>query len=631
LIRFEPFRLSVSRRVHDRRLQSRLQIGSSLALGIGLLVSASIFFGLFDSPQPSQADLLYQPRSPSGQVVIVAIDDASLQRIGPWPWTRTTIANLIENINAVQPRVVALDLLLSNSADDDPTLAQALSASPRTVLAVAGVSTGPPPTRPNAFPQFEARLLPSVLLPSPTSALGHVMISPDSDGVTRRIAAAIDASDQRYPALGIAAVELSQNRLLARDIENDRVAFGDAFLPVDRQGQIRLSFYAWGAGQVISAADVLQHRADLSRLNDRIVLLGAVGSSAADSFRTPVSPKDRPSFSVEIQADVIETILGNHFLVEQDRLTQVMVILLLALLAGATLPNVRLGPSIGLTLLYLAMYLSYAFQKFDDGILVQPIYPVLALLLTALAVMLFRYFSEERQRAMLQQLFLRYVPPEVVERVLSTVEDGSFRLHGERKEVSLLYVDMRELGVLAESLSAEASINVLNQYVSLVVGAIFRHGGLLTKHTGDTIIAVWNLPFDQLDHACRAVRAAIDVKHEVDAIRMSQPKGMAIQVGIGVGTGSVVAGRIGASARTEYTILGEVLVMAERMAMKMDRGVFVDYLTRDQIGDQFETREVNPVRLRRKTDPVLVWEISEPLVLEEETPAPPQNQEPIAN
>lgn len=616
----ERIRSGISGRVHDERVQSRLQIGSSLALGIGLLVSASIFFGLFDSPQPSFSDLVYQPRAPGPTVSIVAIDDRSLAAIGPWPWPRASLARLVDALARYHPTVIAVDLLLPEAASDDQALSQAFGSAAHVVLPIEGVqATSSTPTHP--FLRFGSALKPDPLLLTSNSTLGHNMIRPDSDGVVRRVAVAIDAAGTRYPALGIAAIEAAQSRSLGSAVENGQISFGSTSLPVDPLGRMHLNFFDWNADHVFSAIDVIQGHANAGALQGRIVLIGAMGPSAPQAFQLPLSLGNRSASEVEIQADLIESIVSNRMLVEQDRLSQVLVIFLIALLAGATLPHVRLMTTVGLTLLYLAMYLSYTIRKFDEGVIVQPLYPVLALILTTVSVMVYRYFSEERQRSRLQQLFRRYVAPEAIDQVMDNVENGSLHMHGSRRNVSVLYVDMRELGVLAESLTPEVAVDVLNQYVTLVVGAVFRQGGTLSKHTGDTIVAVWNVPLRQADHAQRAVRAALEVKHEVEARRRSQAKGMSIQVGIGVGTGSAVAGRIGASARSEYTILGEVLVMAERMAMKMDRGVFVDLATREEIAGEFDTREVNPVRLRRKTDPALVWEISEPIDLSEETAA----------
>jgi class 3 adenylate cyclase len=307
--------------------------------------------------------------------------------------------------------------------------------------------------------------------------------------------------------------------------------------------------------------------------------------------------------------------------VQQDRLIQILVIFLMALLAGATIPHVRLLTAIGLTLIFFVMYLSYEFRNFDQGILVQPVYPMLALILTSAGTMAFRYFFEERQRAVLGRLFGRQVSPDVLDQIVRTLDDGSLPLRGVRRRATVLYADLREFSALAEPLEPEVTVKLLEEYVTMIVNTVFRFGGSVTMHSGDTVVAVWNLPLDQNDHARRAASAALEIQAQAIALSKVRPEAMEIHIGIGIGTGSVVAGHIGASTRGQYTILGEVVGMAERMAMKPDRGIFVNAEARDMIGDDFDTQEVNPVRLRRQTDPILVWEVHPPMQIEEETEA----------
>lgn len=318
--------------------------------------------------------------------------------------------------------------------------------------------------------------------------------------------------------------------------------------------------------------------------------------------------------------------LGDHMIAE-SRLMQLLVIFLVALLAGATLPHVHWISAIALTLLYFVMYLSFAFRRFDEGILVQPLYPALALCLTAAGTILYRYLFEERPRALLERLFRRHVSPESVGQVLDTLQTGSKQLIGIRRQASVLYVDLREFSEPAESLAPEATIQLLNDYVTLIVGAIFRHAGLVTMHSSDTIIAVWNLPLDQVDHARRAVCAALDIQQGAKEMRKNRPKEKQVQLGVGIATGKVTAGNVGASTRSEYTILGDVVGTAERMAMKPDRGIHIDAPTRDLIGGEFDTREVNPIRLRRRIDAIAVWKVYSPDEFEEEAPREEERQE----
>jgi len=303
-------------------------------------------------------------------------------------------------------------------------------------------------------------------------------------------------------------------------------------------------------------------------------------------------------------------------LVTQDLLTEIVILFLVALMVGATAPHLPSVPATAFTLLYAAMYLSYAYQKLSEQILTRPLYPLLALFLTLFFTRLFRYFSVERRRLFISRLFRHSVSPEAVDRVTTVFDTNRLPLHGAHRRVSVMYVDLRDLRLLTETHTAEEVIELLNRFVGHIIATVFQHEGFITKQVGDTTLAAWNLVLEQPDHALRAARAAMEIKRAVRELAHSLQTENRIEIGIGVATGSVVAGRIASASPAEFTIIGEVITLAERMAMKTDRGVFVDPITRGMIEHEFDTREVNPIRLRRKTDPHQVWEIIEPEQIE---------------
>ena len=599
-------RASGGRLLHDRRVYLRLQFGSALGLGIGLLIAAAIISGILGVAPARLSDFLYQPPPPTGQVIIVAIDDASLKEIGAWPWSRATIAALVNTITPAQPRVIGLDLILPESASDDAALAAALQRAPVVIQPVVGVEATRYPPGDSTLPRFDFVLDPAPALQTSTTRLGHAMITPDADGVVRHIQIAIESTGRRYLAFGVAALEASQNRAL----DTPR-------LPVDAAGRMNINFVSPSAQRVISAGDLLRGRADWGALRDKIILIGTQNSTMPEHFVTPLAP-NRRAYAVEIQANVIETILGDHFVVQQDRLTEIVMVFLLAILAGATLPHFRLLTAFALTIIYFLLYLGYAFQMFNDGILVQPLYPILALFCAFIGATTFRYFSQERRRASITHLFRRYVGPEAIDRVTTDFDDGTLPLGGAQRVVSVMYVDLRDLTRLAVPLTPAALFDLLNQHAALIVAIIFRHNGAVTKHTGEEIMATWNLLLDQPDHARHAMRAALEIKHEIVQLNQKQPKESAVTVGIAITTGDVIAGRIGSAAHADYTIIGEIISVAERLAVKPERGVYIDAATFAQIGDEFQTREIKPIKLRRETDPHQVWQVFLPMELEEE-------------
>ncbi|MBI4788175.1 MAG: CHASE2 domain-containing protein [Chloroflexi bacterium] len=615
----------IARLARDRRVQNRLQVGSALALGVGLLLSATLLTGIFNPFQARFSDLLYRPRPPSGQVVLVEIDSQSIAELGPWPWPRLTFANLINTLAAAEPRVVALETILAEPSADDPMLAQALARIPRVIQPVVGVDAARLAPNSNAVPRFNAALVSSPALRTLDTEFGHTWITADEDGIVRRIPAAIEISGRRYLALGIAA--LAPSRTPGPDLKDGHIAISNTRVPIDNQGRLFLKFTDPRARETVSGSDLVLGRIKPARLRDKIVLIGLADPALREMFETPLTVGERGTYPVEIQADLIETLLDNRGLVEQDRLNQITMIFLMALLAGATLPHVRFLSAAALTILYFLAYLGYAFAKFGDGVLVQPLYPALAMFLTFVCAMIFRYFAEDRERDVIERLFRRYVAPETLAQVLAVFDRGHLVLGGTRREVTLLYVDLRELATLTEIVPAEALVKLLNQHVAQIESVIFQSAGFIAKQTGDTILAVWNLPLAQSDHAHCAVHAALEIKQEIVKIQAEHPKELELRVGMGLATGAAIAGHIRTRHCVEYVIIGQVVAVAERLAMNYDRAILIDAATLKQIGDDLPTQQAKPMRLRGATEAIPVWQVSEPMQLEPITGIKPATME----
>ncbi|MCI0477550.1 MAG: adenylate/guanylate cyclase domain-containing protein [Anaerolineales bacterium] len=592
-----------------------MQFGSALGLGIGLFFAVVIISDLLGAAPARLSDLLYQAPPASRQVILIVIDDASLKEIGPLPWSRATLAALVDAITAASPRVLGLDLILPDPSRDDDTLARALERAPQVIQPVVGVEATRYPLMKNAFPRFDFVLAPAPALRTGNTRLANAMIVPDSDGIVRHIPLAIESADTQYATFGIAALAAFQKRAPEIRLENRTAVWNTQRLPVDAQGQMKIIFASPATQPVISAAAVLRGRADLTALRDKIVLIGVMSSAMPQHFTTPVS-SNRRFCSVELHANVIETLLRDRLLLQQDRLTEIVMIFLVAILAGATLPHFRLLSAFALTIIYFLLYLGYAFAQFNFGVIVQPLYPLIALLLVFIGAMTFRYFSQERRRATLTRLFRRYVAPEAVDQVTRDFDQGALPLGGVRRQVSVLCVDLRDLTHFAASLSPEALFRLLNQIATLIVAIIFRHNGTITKHTGAEIMATWNLLLEQPDHARQAMYAALEIKDELAKSDQKQIAGL--KMGIGITTGEVIAGRLGSAAHAEYTIIGEIISIAERLAVKPERGIFIDAATYARIGEEFQTREVKPLKLRRETDLHHIWQIVLPSESKEE-------------
>jgi len=593
--------------LQDRRLYLRLQLGSALGLGVGLVLAALLISDVFTAPSTRLSDVIYQTPVATRHVVIVAIDDASVQAIGPLPWSRATLAVLIDAIARASPRVIALDVILPEPSQDDVLLARALEGAPRVIQPVIGVEAT---LATAAFPRFDFVLTPAPLLRTSNTSLAHTSITPDSDGIVRHIPLAIESQGQRYPALGLAAFAAFQQRLPDVRLEHRTVVWDTQRLPTDASGRMKIIFVHPQTRVVIPAAAILRGDANMDILRDRIVLVGVTQSRAR--LFVPPTLSTPPLTSVEVHANVIETLLRNHLLTPQDRLTEIVMIFLLAILAGATLPHLRLLSALALTIIYVLLYLGYAFALFSRGTLVQPLYPVLALLLVLIGAMIFRYFSHERRRAALSHLFRRYVSPDTIEQVMRGFDRDSALLSGTQRRVSVLCIDLRDVNYLADTFSPAALFQILNQYTRLITTPIFQHNGTLIECNGAEILATWNLLLEQPDHARQALSTALQIKQEIAAFNRNHTPPISCHLGMGIATGDVLAGRLHLATSTEYTIIGECVSVAERLAVRPERSIFIDAATCTHVGDEFPLREIKPIKLRRKTDPHRIWQIVPP-------------------
>lgn len=307
-------------------------------------------------------------------------------------------------------------------------------------------------------------------------------------------------------------------------------------------------------------------------------------------------------------------------MVKQDEIVQTVIIFVFALLGGATLPHFRFLSATALMLLYDVFYLSYSLDQFRRDVIVAPIYPLLALLLTHLTVMTYRHIAEERPRAIIGRLFGRYVSVDAMDQVMKEYDRDILSLDGVRRTVTVLHVDLRDLSTAADLLNPHAAVSLVNKYFSALVPSIFQHGGTIVKQSGNGIVAVWNLPIEREGFADAAVKAAVEMNRAAAPLQAIHTTQDAIQsrirLGFGIASGMALGGHVGVPSHSEYTIIGEVITVAERLAMKPDRGVFIEGNTREKLTGEYELKEVNPVRLRRQTDPVSVWEVTDPIQLE---------------
>jgi len=618
------------------------------------------------------------PQAPSVPVRIVAIDDASLEKIGRWPWPRATLARLLSTVSKAGPRGIGLDVILAEPeqtpdqrvadhllrryqalglertgerarrferelrelrerGEPDRRLAAAIRAAPVVMAAfftLGGGSAGPDPSTP--LPKFgvirlRGRGQASLLLPAAAKVteplpvlagaagkLGHVNILPDADGTVRRETLVVAYRDRFYPSLALqtarAVLGVPDDQLVL-DFTG-AVQVGPVSVPTDVEGRMLLNF----AGPEksfphYSAADVLSGTIPAETFKDAIVLIGATATGIFDLRVTPFSTVFP---GVEIHANTVENILARRFLRRPAWVEIVVVALIVALPIALGRLLVRLRPLSGGVLaagvLVGLFALAHGLFVFA-GVWFPAFYPMLAVAGTYVPITVHRALTEERQRLFIKRAFQQYVPEAVVSRILA--DPSMLRFGGERKELTVLFSDVRAFTTYAERHDAERVVEILREYLTRMVEAVFRHEGTLDKFVGDAVMAIFGAPVPQPDHAVRACRTGLAMMEELRGLerKWRQEGKEPFRMGVGINTGEVIVGNLGSDQRFDYTVIGDPVNLAARLeGLNKDfpeaSGIIISEFTYELAKDHVEARPLGDVKVKGRVKPVAIYELT---------------------
>ncbi len=648
-----------------RRLLSGLVVG----LVIGTVMALGLWQGNFlQTIRTSLQDQLYRanPRDTKGIVTIVAIDDASLRAYGrsTVEWDRALHADLIRTLDEAGARVIVFDVLFADPTDQDAVLAAAMDESCRVVQPVApsagvvGVTEAHELITYAGFDRPTATLEQTCAKRRSRVALGHVAVVPDDDGVVRRMPLFVHEDETLLPALSMAAYMNYSGALMnfvQIDLDENQIDFGNPNLPTlytDDFGRMLINFFgppshvgvAGSTFPVYSFTDVVEGRIDPAVFKDQIVLIGALDATALpDSYATPSVRSGEKMFGVEIHANAIETLyqalpafhktakldLGLFSLSikqtplplrEQPLGQQVVITFLFAVVAGMVLPFVRWYVAIGLS---LVAYVIYAFVWAANiafpmkGLVVEIVFPALALGLTFVGILINIYVFEERRRGQINDLFSRYVSAEIAQKIVEQFDHGKLELGGEEREITILFADVRGFTTLSEGLSPTEVVTLLNVFLEEMSDIVMGYGGAINKYIGDNLMAFWNAPYLQDDHAWLATRAALDMLDSIQRLNDEQKFATPVRFGIGINTGPTVVGNVGSSKRLEYTPIGDSVNVASRLCGVAGGGTcYIGQRTYDLIKDRVTPVDVHNLMLKGKTEAVTVYELHVDSVIE---------------
>lgn len=610
-----------------------------------------------------------RPLDPSFPVRIVAIDEASLARVGQWPWPRARLAEIVSRLAAAGPASIAFDIVLAEPdrlspeelaralagepqqnallaelrrlPSNDGRLAEAIATAP-VVLGVAGTSdgTGKVPRYPGAISfagddpvdfvhAFSGGVESLPVLTKAAHGIGAVNWLPANDQVVRRIPLLVSIAGSLYPSLALEAfrVGTGQSTIFIKSsgssgiasfgaktgIESIRV--GSTVLPSDGHGELWLKFSPRDPRRTISAASVLDGSFDPAQIKGRHIIIGATATGLLDLRATPLEPAIP---GVEIHAQALEQILSGDHLVRPAYAVGAEISFLI--ITGALVAwliqrsGALVAAAVGLLAITLILVFSWL-AYLEAGLLFDPVYPALSIGLLYLGVSLTSYLKSELERAEIRSAFGHYVAAPLVEELARNRD--KLKLGGETREVTLLFADVRGFSKISEGMPAEDLIRFVNRLFTPLTDEILKHSGTIDKFMGDAVMAFWNAPLPDRHHAANACRTALAMRDalarlnaELESEAHAGGKGfMPVRMGIGVNTGECVVGNVGSPQRFDYSVLGDVVNVAARFE-EATKTFAADIIVGERTAaeaPEFALLELGPVTPRGKERPEMVF------------------------
>jgi adenylate cyclase len=561
----------------------------------------------------------YDPDLP---IRVVDIDEASLSKIGQWPWPRTTVAKLLQILTSQGAAVVAFDVLfaeadatsleqvakrlppadaqlLSSVIAEHPTndqiFAEALKGSPSVLAAALGDGVGTTLPKKAGFAtagddprpflvdfNVASRNLPE--FEQAARGIGAYNWLADRDQIVRRIALMYRLGSELVPSIDAEALRVAQGAssyVIKAANASGETAFGQSTglnhirigkveVPTDGAGGIYLKFRQFDKSSYLPAWKVLAGEISSKEIDGRIILVGTSASGLLDLRATPL---DAAIPGIEIHAQVLEHLLTGQFLTRPDYALALeeFVILIFGIALAVILPRVfaKYAAAIGLFAMGLIMFGGWAAYRYFD-LLFDPSYPALVVGIITAGITFYTYQAVEAQRGQIRTAFSRYLAPTVVQEIIANPK--KLQLGGEQRELTLLFCDVRNFTSISERLTATELTHFINELLTPLSEIILDRRGTIDKYMGDAIMAFWNAPLDDPDHRTHACSAAIAMAKKMDELndrwRMNaestQRSFSRVRIGIGLNSGECCVGNLGSTMRFDYSAIGDEVNVTSR-------------------------------------------------------------------
>jgi adenylate cyclase len=603
----------------------KLRAFAGLALVLTAFMSLALSQGFFQGTQLKIQNRFYDFNRPSQDLVMVAIDEKTLQEdaLGPLTkWPRENYVKLIEALNQAGAKAIGIDVtfpdLSALGPEDDGKLRDALAQNPNVVLG----------SRFYYDHDQKGAELPNEVLMEAHPKLGWLNVQLDVDNYIRKLPVYTQWNGVTTEAFALQMARIGDGSVLTdSSLFNSEYHYTDEVrIPVtlayDKKANetvplMAINYFSEPFGYThVSMIDVLNGKfidktGQPVDFKNKYVFVGPTALDLQDYYQSPLSEGVRMP-GVEVHANALQTILERAFLKDQSAKSlwgSVLGILLLNILIFAFL---KVRYAVPIFTLELMGVMIAGLVGYEMGIFVNVVHPLLAVILSFVGSFLTRYILESRERKFLKGAFGHYVSATVVEELIKNPK--ALELGGVKREITSLFSDIANFTTISEGLDPQDLVKFLNEYFTEMTAIVFKHGGTLDKFEGDAIVAFWGAPLEEKAHASKAAKAALEMQERLKDLRAkwAAEKKPTITIRIGLNTGIAVVGNMGSAERFDYTAMGDTVNLASRL-----EGANKQYGTAIMIGENtyaalagtFATRELDSIRVKGKNKAIKVYEL----------------------
>ena len=637
-------------------MKGKYKVLTALFILISISISSAYLFlpDSFQSLDNRVRDFYFKfrgPESTSNDIVIVDIDEKSLQELGQWPWERDKFARVLQNLTNSGVGIIGVDIIFSEAdktspkrlakewgvdshslPDYDTILAQTISNTPTILGYLFNFdlnNSNEAPDIPAIFiqkhivsqeflPQAKGVLSNLDILQKATYSSGYINNIPDESGMIRSIPLLIKYDMEIYPSLAFEMYRIAKNvnKVIVKysEIGIDNIMLGKENINCDRFGRLYLNFRGESKSyKYISAVDIYNNNINRSHLEGKFVLIGTSAYGLMDLRSTPM---DSVIAGVELHANAIDNLLQKDMLYKPSwvEFVDLLVIVFSAFIVIFIYSRFSL---LSLMLVHQASVLGLIFLNYDilfnQYIVLNSIFPLFSMTLSLVGVLGINYMFESRQKDFIKGSFSKKVSKQVMDDLLANPDDKHL---SSREVVATIYFsDIRSFTSISETLKSPKRItDFLNYYMNIMVQSVEKNSGTIDKFIGDSIMAYWNAPLEIKNHPDKAIVTALEQIEMRDELNKSIKKefGFDVDYGIGINTGAAVVGEIGSEGRSDYTIIGDAVNLASRLEglCKVYKvRLVISEFTKELLSEEYVIQLLDIVQVKGKQEPVKIYEV----------------------